>query len=173
MSKRVTTGKRSEKIAEKGRRGGEGGGGVGWEETGKASFFRPLLSSAIVPCLSRKKDMTTRKICQQFRVYKNIQNNFLISFPWSTMKLNPCSHPTLILINRSIIQAIILLSILFNYGSVHIRENSNTIGRVTSQGVTKWRRIAWLLAATIITTMHEREPRIAFKNRRQDQVFPP
>ena len=80
MSKRVTTGKRSEKIAEKGRRGGEGGGG-GVRRKGKASFFRPLLSSAIVPCLSRKKDMTTRKICQQFRVYKNIQNNFLISFP--------------------------------------------------------------------------------------------
>ena len=45
----------------------------------------------------------------------------------SQCRLKPCSHSTLIMIHGSIIQAIILHSILFNYGSVHICENSNTI----------------------------------------------
>ena len=58
--------------------------------------------------------------------------------------LKPCSHLTLIMLNGSIIQAITIHSILFNYGSVRICENSNTIGRVTSKRETKWRRIAWL-----------------------------
>ena len=51
--------------------------------------------------------------------------------------LKPCSHSTLIMISGSIIQTIILHSILFNYGSVHICENWNTTGRGTSH------RIVW------------------------------
>ena len=44
-----------------------------------------------------------------------------------------------VIISRSIIQAIILHSVIFNnyYGSVHICKNSNMLGRVASQFETK------------------------------------
>ena len=49
-----------------------------------------------------------------------------------------------VIISRSIIQAIILHSVIFSYGSIHICENSNILGRVTSQSETKLCPIEWL-----------------------------
>ena len=58
------------------------------------------------------------------------------------MKMLPEAVFTLNVNYIQLIQSIILHSpILLNYGSVHICENSNQLGRVTSQSKTKWRPI--------------------------------
>ena len=56
------------------------------------------------------------------------------------IKLEPCAHWMFIIFNWITIQSIMLHSILFKYGSVHICENSNKLGRVTS----KWRPVEQL-----------------------------
>ena len=101
-----------------------------------------LMISMIISCFAQGKE---NLLYSEF-VSRN-KGGILLGFPSAVEKsfrLKPCSHSTLIMINWSIIQATILHSILFNYGSVHTCENSNTIGKITSQCETKWRRIAWL-----------------------------
>ena len=48
-----------------------------------------------------------------------------------------------------------LRSVLFNYGSVYICENSNTAGRVTSQCETKWPRFVWLARSSSLCLKRE------------------
>ena len=54
----------------------------------------------------------------------------------------------LIIFNWITVQSIILHSILFNYGSVHICENSNRLGRVTSQSKVENKMALYQAAAT-------------------------
>ena len=53
----------------------------------------------------------------------------------------------------------ILHSILFNYGSVHICENSNKLGRVTSQSKVENRMAPYRTAAMIFTAILDLEAR--------------
>ena len=70
----------------------------------------------------------------------------------SRLSLKPCSDWTLIIFNWIIVQSVIFPSILLNYGFVHICENSNKQGRVTSLKLkTKWRPIDYRTAAMIFT----------------------
>jgi len=55
------------------------------------------------------------------------------------------------------IQSIILHSILFNYGSVHICENSNKLGRVTSQSEVENKLALYRTAAMIFTAILDLE----------------
>ena len=64
----------------------------------------------------------------------------------------------LIIFNWNTIQSIILHSILFNYGSVHICENSNKLGRVTSQSKVE-NKMALYRAAAMMTTILDLEAR--------------
>ena len=57
----------------------------------------------------------------------------------------------LIIFNRITIQSIILYSILFNYASVHICENSSKLGRVTSQSKVENKMAPYRRAVMIIT----------------------
>ena len=71
----------------------------------------------------------------------------------------------LIIFNWITIQSIILHSILFNYGSVHMCENSNKLGRVTSQSKlkTKWRpieQLPWYLPQYLIWRPEERQRKL-------------
>jgi len=65
----------------------------------------------------------------------------------------------LIIFNWITIQSIILHSILFNCGSVHICENSNHIGRITSQSKVENERAAYRAAAMIFTAILDLEAR--------------
>jgi len=65
----------------------------------------------------------------------------------------------LIMFNWITIQSIRLHSILFNCGSVHICENSNDIGRITSQSKVEIERVAYRTAAMIFTTILDLEAR--------------
>ena len=65
----------------------------------------------------------------------------------------------LIIFNRITIQFIILHSILFNYGSVHICENSNKLGRVTSQSKVENKMVPYRTAAMIFTAILDLEAR--------------
>ena len=82
------------------------------------------------------------RITLKFRWWHPLVNKLVICGPllspcikssMTTRFLKPCSHKMLIIFNWITIQSIILHSILFNYGSVHICENSNKLGRITSQ----------------------------------------
>ena len=71
----------------------------------------------------------------------------------------------LIIFNWITIQSIILHSILFNYGSVHMCENSNKLGGVTSQSKlkTKWRpieQLPWRLPQYLIWRPEERQRKL-------------
>ena len=65
----------------------------------------------------------------------------------------------LIIFNWITIQSIILHSILFNYGSVHICENSNKLGRVTSQSKVENKMVSYRTAAMIFTAILDLEAR--------------
>ena len=57
------------------------------------------------------------------------------------------------------IQCIILHSILFKYGSVHICKNSNKLGRVTSQSEVETKMAPYRTAAMIFTAILDLEAR--------------
>jgi len=65
----------------------------------------------------------------------------------------------LILFNWITIQFIILHSISFNYGSAHISENSNKLGRITSQSKVEDKMTPCRTAVTIITAILDLEAR--------------
>jgi len=65
----------------------------------------------------------------------------------------------LIIFNWITIQSIILHSILFNCGSVHICENSNNIGRITSQSKVENETAAYRTAAMKFTAILDLEAR--------------
>ena len=58
-----------------------------------------------------------------------------------------------IIFNWITIQSIILHSILFNYGSVHICENSNKLGRITSQSKVETKMAPYRTAAIKFTAI--------------------
>ena len=64
-----------------------------------------------------------------------------------------------IILNSITIQSIILHSILFNYGSVHIYENSNKLGRVTSQSEVENKIAPYRTAAMIFNAILDLEAR--------------
>ena len=64
-----------------------------------------------------------------------------------------------IIVNWITIQSIILHSILFNYGSVHICENSNRLGRVTSQSKVENKMAPYRTATMICTAIFDLEAR--------------
>ena len=57
------------------------------------------------------------------------------------------------------IQSIILHSILFNYGSIHICENSNKLGRATSQSKVENKMACYQTAAMLFTAILDLEAR--------------
>ena len=79
----------------------------------------------------------------------------------------------LIIFNWITIQSIILHSILFNFGSVHICENSNKLGRITSQSKVENKMALYRTAAMIFTAILDdlearRKAREASKARRRN-----
>ena len=62
-------------------------------------------------------------------------------------------------LNVNTIQSIMLRSIFFNYGPVHICENSNKLGRVNSQSKVENKMVPYWTAATIFTTILHLEAR--------------
>ena len=75
-----------------------------------------------------------------------------------------------IILNWITIQSIILHSILFNYGSVHIYENSNKLGRVTTQSEVENKiapyRTATMIFNAILDLEARRKAKKASKTRR-------
>ena len=59
----------------------------------------------------------------------------------------------LIIFNWITIQSIILHSILFNYGSIHICENSNKLGRATLQSKVENKTAPYRTAAMLFTAI--------------------
>ena len=79
----------------------------------------------------------------------------------------------LIIFNWITMQSIILYSILFNYGSVHICENSNKLGRVTSQSKVENKMAPYRTAVMIFTAKLDldarRKAKEALKARKRKQ----